>query len=98
MQGGTHILRHMGKCCSNGSLFHKKALNMGPIFYRNIPKYGSVYLKFPKFFGCLAEKWANILRKIPKNKKVLFFFFQKLPLEKGMGFKPGVAHPRSNQI
>ena len=27
-------------CCSNGSLFHKKSLNMGPIFYKNIPKHG----------------------------------------------------------
>ena len=32
-RGGTHILRHTGTCRSNGSLFHRKSLNMmGPIF------------------------------------------------------------------
>ena len=35
--------RHMGVCRSNGSLFHKKSLNMGPIFYKNIPKHGSIF-------------------------------------------------------
>ena len=29
---GTHILMQMGMCCSNGSLFYKKSLNMGPVF------------------------------------------------------------------
>ena len=32
--GPTHILRHMGMCRSNGSLFHKLSLIMGPIFYK----------------------------------------------------------------
>ena len=48
---GTHILRHTRMCCSNGSLFHKKSLNMG--------------LFFPKFQKC--KKWAYFLRKIHKN-------------------------------
>ena len=39
--GGTHILRHTGMCCSH----HKKSLNMGPNFYKNIPKHGSVFSK-----------------------------------------------------
>ena len=29
---GTHILRYTGMCCSNGLVFLKKSLNMGPIF------------------------------------------------------------------
>ena len=36
-RGGTHILRHTGMCRSTGSLFHKKSLNMGPIFYKKHP-------------------------------------------------------------
>ena len=71
---GTHIWRHTGMCRSKGSLFHKKSLNMGPIFYKNIPrpKHGFVFPKFPNFFWVFAwwtpencEKWAFILRKIP---------------------------------
>ena len=30
--GGTHILRQMGIRRSNGSLFYKKSLNIGPVF------------------------------------------------------------------
>ena len=67
--GGGHILRHSGMFHCNGSLFHKKSLNMGPIFYKSIPKYGFLFSsKFPKFRtpkNC--EKWAYIARKIPKN-------------------------------
>ena len=47
--GGSHILRHTGMCGSNGSLFHKKSLNTGPIFNKNILKHESVFSKFPKF-------------------------------------------------
>ena len=32
------ILRQMGMCCSNGSLFYKKSLNMGPVFYKKKKK------------------------------------------------------------
>ena len=44
--GGTHILRHTGMCRSNGSLFHKKSLNMAPISYIHIqiPPTGNVSL------------------------------------------------------
>ena len=30
-------------------IFNKKSLNMSSIFYKNIPKHGSVFLKFSKF-------------------------------------------------
>ena len=36
--GGTHILRQMGMCRSNGSFFYKKSLNMGPIFTKKKKK------------------------------------------------------------
>ena len=49
--GVTHISRHAGMCCSNGSLFHQKSLNIGPNFYKNISKQGSI---FPKI-------WTNVL-------------------------------------
>ena len=45
--GGTRILRHSHGCAAlNGLLFHKKSLNMGPIFYKNISKHGSIFQKF----------------------------------------------------
>ena len=37
-----------GMCYSIGSLFHKKSLNMGLIFYKIIPKHGSVFPNIPK--------------------------------------------------
>ena len=36
--GGNHILGRTGMCRSNGSLFYKKSLNMGPVFYVFYPK------------------------------------------------------------
>ena len=49
--GGTHIFGRTGMCRSNGSLFHKKSLNMGPVFYQKILKHGSTFLTEPKFLG-----------------------------------------------
>ena len=37
LSGGTHILRQMGMCCFNGSLFYKQSLNTVPIFYKKNP-------------------------------------------------------------
>ena len=34
---GTHILRQTGMCRSHGSLFYKKSLNMGPVFFYKKP-------------------------------------------------------------
>ena len=34
---GTHKFGRMGMCCSNGSLFYKKFLNMGPVFLPKNP-------------------------------------------------------------
>ena len=55
---------------SNGSLFHKKSLNMGPILYQNVPEHGFIFPKFSTFFGFLHgehQKIVYISRKIPKT-------------------------------
>ena len=44
-------------CCSNGSFFHKKSLNMGPISYKISLNMGS---SFQIFFRCLHEKSLKI--------------------------------------
>ena len=36
-RGGTHIFGRTGMCRSNGSLFYKKSLNTGPVFYQKNP-------------------------------------------------------------
>ena len=48
---GSHILRQTGMCRSNGSLFYKKSLNMGPVFYKKNLKHGSNFLTEPNFSG-----------------------------------------------
>ena len=53
---GTSHMKTYGMCGSNGSPFHKKSLNMGPIFYKNILKHGFL---FPKFSGV---RMANPLK------------------------------------
>ena len=88
--GGTHILRHMGICCSNSLILHKKSLNMGNFFYKNIPEYGSVFPKFsavrhaPIFRGKIPKKWVP--------------FLPKWPLNMGTGFKAWAAHLCPDQI
>ena len=36
-RGGTHIFGRTEMCRPNGSLFYKKSLNMGPVFYPKNP-------------------------------------------------------------
>ena len=53
-RGGPHILGRTGMCRSNGSLFYKKSLNMGPVFYdfyQKILKHGSAVLTEPGVFA-----------------------------------------------
>ena len=47
-EGGTRILKHTGMCGSDGLLLHKKSLNMGPIFYKNILIHGFLFPKIVK--------------------------------------------------
>ena len=66
--GGLLTYSHTEICCSNGSLFYKKSQNVGPIFYKSIPKHGSI---FSKIFGCSPEHL-----KILKNGPI---FWEKNP-------------------
>ena len=55
--GGIHILGHSGMCRSNGSLFHKKSLNMVPFskkIFLNMSKHGSVFFKNFRVFAMQA--------------------------------------------
>ena len=96
--GGTHILRQTGMCGCNGSLFYKKSLNMGPIFYKKILIHGSTFLTWacenPE--NCkICEKWVYFSRKILNNG---YPFLPKWPLKMGRGFDARAAYPRPNQI
>ena len=92
---------HIGMCRFNGSLFHKKSLNMGPIFYKNIPKHRSVFTKYPIYFR--ACEYLKILKNGPvfqekSLKWIPYLFLPKWPLKMDMGFEARAAHPRPNQI
>ena len=53
--GGSHLLRHIGMCRSNGSLFHKKLQMWIPFSTKTSLIYGSVFPKFYKL-GLYIEK------------------------------------------
>ena len=73
-QGGTHILRHARMCRSNRSLFHKKSLHMGPIFYKISLNMGSFFQNFWTTTNC---ENGPIFKK--KNIKMDTFFFTNDP-------------------
>ena len=79
--GGTQIFGRTGMCRSNGSLFHKKSLNMGPVFYQKILKHGSTFLTEPKFLGFRLAKTLKIA-KFLKNGPI----FQEKSLKMGTFF------------
>ena len=79
--GGTHIFDRTGMCSSNGSLFYKKSLNMGPIFYKKILKHGSTFPTEPKFSGFCMAKTSKIT-KFLKNGHI----FQEKSLKMGTLF------------
>ena len=60
--GVTHIFGRTGMCRSNGSLFYKKSLNMGPVFYQKFLKHGSTFLTEPKFLGFRKAKTPKIAK------------------------------------
>ena len=80
-RGGTHIFGRTGMCRSNGSLFYKKSLNMGPVFYQKILKHGSTFLTEPKFSGFHMAKTPKIV-KFLKNGPI----FQEKPVKMGTLF------------
>ena len=70
--GYSHIKTY-GDVQPNGSLFHKKSLNMGSIFYKDIPKHGSVFSPphLKKFGGlCLPCKQPKNFEKWIENENV----------------------------
>ena len=84
--GGTHIFGQTGMCRSNGALFYKKSLTMGPVFYQKILKHGSTFLTEPKFLGLRMAKTlkiTNFLENRPifqeKSLKMGTFFCQNHP-------------------
>ena len=79
--GGTHIFGQTEMCRSNGSLFYKKSLNMGPVFYQKILKHGSTFLTEPKFSGFRMVKTPKIV-KFLKNGPI----FQEKSLKMGTLF------------
>ena len=95
--GGTQIFGRTEMCRSNGSLFYKKSLNMGPVFYQKILKHGSTFLTEPKFFGFslgenpenrkIFEKWAS---ENPENRKIFekWAYFSRKILKNGYLFLP----------
>ena len=60
--GVTHVFGRTGMCRSNGSLFYKKSLNMGPVFYQKILKHGLTFLTEPKFLGFRMAKTPKIAK------------------------------------
>ena len=104
-QGGTQIFGRTGMCRSNGSLFYKKSLNMGPVFYQKILKHGSTFLnelKFSGFHMAKTPKIAKFLKNGPIfQAKILengYPFLPKSPLKMGRGFEARAAHPCPTQI
>ena len=91
--GGTRIIGRTGMCRSNGLLFYKKSLNMGPVFYQKILKHGSTFLIEPKNHK-IFEIWAYFSRKIFKNG---YPFLPKSPLKMGNGFEARAAYPCPTQ-
>ena len=98
--GGTHIIGRTGMCRSNGSLFYKKSLNMGPVFYPKILKHGSTFLTEPKFLGFRLAKTLKIAKFLKngqaKTLKIIKFLknepiFQEKSLKMGTFFCPN--HP-----
>ena len=79
--GGTHIFGRTGMCRSNGSLFYKKSLNMGPVFYQKILKHGSTFLTEPKFSGFRMAKTSKITKFLQNGR-----IFQEKSLKMGTLF------------
>ena len=46
--GKNELLQHTGMCCPNGSLFHQKSFDMGPILVKKILR-GSHFTKIAVF-------------------------------------------------
>ena len=69
---GTHIFRtYIRDLPLQRVTFYRKSLNMGPLFYKNIPKHGSLLPNCSNFWACehlkIVQNGPYILRKIPQK-------------------------------
>ena len=87
------ILNYTGMCHSNGSFFHKKSLNICPIFKKISLNMGLLSWLSQKF---QVLWWTS--RNCEKFLKIGTFFSQKRPLKMGRSFECRVVHLRPNQI
>ena len=92
--GVLKYISYTGMCRPIGSFFHKKSLDIGPLFTGKTLRYGSIFPKCSKFWVFAIQNFLN-LRKIRRNG---YLFWRKCPLEKGKGFETRAAHPCPNQI
>ena len=60
---GTHILKQTGVWCFNESLFYKKSLNMGPIFWLSPNFLGFRMVKAPKIAAKFVKNWPIFKEK-----------------------------------
>ena len=80
--GGTHTFSRMGMCRPNGSLFYKKSLNMGPIFYpKKSLNMGQLLWLSPKLCDCWGFHQA-------KTQKIVEFLKNR-PIFEGKSLKMG---------
>ena len=57
------MFMHTGMCPKNGSVFSRASLNMGPIFYEQIPHYGEKSLKNCCALGAKSQKMGTSFQK-----------------------------------
>ena len=85
------LLKHVsytGMCCPNGSFFHRKSSDMGPLFRGKTLRHGSVFSKGTKFW-CLPSKMSQIFKNRPtfREKSLeMGYFLAKMTLRKGWSF------------
>ena len=89
--GDTHILRQIGMCRSNESLFDKKSQNMGAISTKVSQHMAPFFQNFQNFW----KNWPTFQEKPLKNE---YLFLPKWPFKMGVGFEAQAAHPCPNQI
>ena len=102
--GGTHIFGRTGMCRSNGSLFYKKSLNMGPVF---LPKkslnMGQLFWLSPKLRDVRGFRQNPKIAKFLKNRPTfegkslkMGTLFGQITLKDGYGFWGSSGKPLSN--
>ena len=96
MPWGTHMLRHTGIFCPNGSVFHQISLDKGPILVKKTLGEGPIW-KLPKKMVKSAifesEKLLEMGPNLPKKMVKSATFEGEKSLEMDMGFRPWTIHP-----